>query len=96
MDRCNQRLRRSNGGTGVQQGNSGPTGRLNGHTQTPNRATPRNLVALAKRIEVLTRVPAARTLGLMDDGPEDDGTPAAGDRGSAGLPRLDSNQQPSD
>ncbi len=31
LDRCNRRLRRSNGGTGVQRGDSGPTGRLDGH-----------------------------------------------------------------
>ena len=31
LDRCNRRLRRSNRGTGVQRGNSGPTNRLNGH-----------------------------------------------------------------
>ncbi|WP_413227741.1 helix-turn-helix transcriptional regulator [Actinomyces marmotae] len=63
---------------------------------------PRDVVALAKRIELLTRIPAAWILGLMDgpqpspDGLGNDGTPAvvAGARG--GLPRLDSNQQPSD
>ncbi|WP_374238396.1 multiprotein-bridging factor 1 family protein [Mycobacterium sp. PSTR-4-N] len=45
-----------------------------------DRATPRDIVAVAKRVELLTRIPAAWLLGLpMPDLP---------------LPRLDSNQQP--
>lgn len=37
------------------------------------RNTPRNLVALAQRIEMLTRIPAAWMLGLMDSVPNNDG-----------------------
>lgn len=42
-----------------------------------DRSTPRNIVAIAKRIEALTRVPATWILGLDDGppygGPDDDG-----------------------
>ena len=63
---------------------------------------PRDVVALAKRVEMLTRIPAAWILGLMDGpqpspvGPGNDGAPAGVAGASEGLLRLDSNQQPSD
>ena len=58
------------------------------------------LVPLAKRIELVTGVPAEWTVGLMDGAPPDGGRPegepiSRNRRGRTGLPRLDSNQQPS-
>lgn len=57
-----------------------------------DRAQPRNVVAVAKRIEALTRIPAAWILGLESDPPP----PGGGGGPSLLLPRLDSNQEPSD
>lgn len=62
------------------------------------------LVPLAKRIEAVTGVPAEWTVGLMDGTPPDGGggggleaEPISRNRlGRGALPRLDSNQQPSD
>lgn len=56
-----------------------------------DRSQPRNVVAVAKRIEMLTSIPASWILGL-DSGPN----PSPGGGGSSLLPRLDSNQEPSD
>ena len=50
-----------------------------------------DLVALAKRIEMLTGVPAAWTLGL-----ETRNGPRPGWDEGQGLPRLDSDQEPAD
>lgn len=60
------------------------------------RNVPANIVSLAKRIELLTDVPAVWTLGLdtANDGPRP-GVRGEGRR-VIGLPRLDSDQQPSD
>jgi len=54
------------------------------------RARPRDLVAIARRVELITRVPAAWLLGLETANPRPDGPD-----GGQTLPRLDSNQQPS-
>ncbi|MSZ77758.1 MAG: helix-turn-helix domain-containing protein [Actinobacteria bacterium] len=60
---------------------------------------PRALVAVAKRIELAFGVPATWILGLDDQTPTP-GAPGPGTAASNGeevsLPRLDSNQQPSD
>lgn len=59
------------------------------------------LVPLAKRIEIATGVPAEWTVGLMDGTPPGGGGGSESEpisrkrRGGSGLPRLDSNQQPS-
>ncbi|QHO92220.1 XRE family transcriptional regulator [Actinomyces sp. 432] len=57
-------------------------------------AKPRRIVVNAWSLA--TGVPVQWLITGIAPTPEDDGAPAAGDRGSAGLPRLDSNQQPSD
>ena len=54
-----------------------------------DRVRPRDVVALARRVELLTRVPAAWLLGVHEDGPTDGGT-------SVERPRPDSNWRPSD
>ena len=55
------------------------------------RNLPANLVSVAKRIEMLTGVPAAWTLGLeTQNGPH----PGRGE--GFGLPRVDSNHEPAD
>lgn len=56
-----------------------------------DRARPRDVVAVAKRVEMLTRIPATWLLGLDTTNPHQDG-PGGGQK----LPRLDSNQQPFD
>ncbi|WP_080733926.1 helix-turn-helix domain-containing protein [Rhodococcoides fascians] len=58
------------------------------------RNTPDNIVAVAKRIEMRWRgrVTAAWMLGVNERSPRPDGDP----NGGSALPRLDSNQQPSD
>lgn len=56
-----------------------------------DRSRPRDLVSIAKRVELLTRIPASWLLGLDTTNPRQDG-PDGGQR----LPRLDSNQQPFD
>lgn len=64
-----------------------------------NRATPRNVVALSQRIELLTGIPAAWTLGLNKEspsggGPEGQSRPSA-EAGPECTPR-DSNPEPID
>lgn len=54
------------------------------------RAKPRDLIAMARRVELITRVPASWLLGLDSDNPR-----PGGPDGGGMLPRLDSNQQPS-
>ena|SRR5665647_1095202 len=56
------------------------------------RTRPQNIVALAKRVEMLTQIPAWWLLGLDEKSPR----PVDPDGGNVLLPRLDSNQQPSD
>lgn len=58
------------------------------------RNHPRDIVSLARRIELLTGVPAAWTLGLMDSIPRDDG----GDDSGVRSPKSDpvSNRGPLD
>ena len=56
-----------------------------------DRSKPRDIVAVAKRVEMLTRIPAAWMLGVDDTNPPPDG----GDGGLL-LPRMDSNHQPPD
>ena len=52
--------------------------------------TPRNVVSIAKRIELAYGVPAAWTLGIQD-------SPYPNGKGpDGGLPGLDSNQEPSE
>ncbi|WP_434056286.1 helix-turn-helix domain-containing protein [Georgenia wangjunii] len=53
---------------------------------------PRDIVTLARRIEMLTSIPATWILGLNEERPRPAGSGARGGM----LPRLDSNQQPSD
>lgn len=52
---------------------------------------PRDLVGVARRVSLATRIPATWLLGL-----DDETRPADGQDGESVLPRLDSNQQPSD
>ncbi len=55
-----------------------------------DRSQPRNIVAVAKRIEALTRIPATWILGLTETPPPN----PEGPDGGATLPRKDSNLQP--
>jgi len=65
-----------------------PAGTLGNWENDTSR--PRDVVAVARRVELLTGVPAAWLLGVDETSPRP-GTPGGG---SSVLPRLDSNQQP--
>lgn len=60
------------------------------------RNHPHNVVAVAKRIEMLTGVPATWVLGLNEQGPRPGVSQDGGAPGGTLRPRLDSNQQPTD
>ncbi len=57
-----------------------------------DNSRPRNVVAIAKRVELLTGVPAAWLLGVEPTNPRPDGP----DGGGEGWARWDSNPQPTD
>jgi transcriptional regulator with XRE-family HTH domain len=83
------RLRKARLSTGLQQKDFaeriGVTASAYSQWEAGNNG-PRDVVTIAKRIELMTRIPATWTLGLGIDRPSP---------GGDGLPRLDSNQQPS-
>ncbi|WP_103062831.1 ion channel [Actinomyces qiguomingii] len=72
---------------------------VNEESQEQEAATQAQVTALQDQVSALSEqlralTPSRTATASMHPG--NNGTPAAGDRGSAGLPRLDSNQQPSD
>lgn len=58
-------------------------------TWETGRSKPRDIVAIAKRVEMLTHIPASWLLGI-DDPP----APGPNGPGARKLPRMDSNHQP--